>query len=152
MVEIGVLRGECLDRRIGESERLISEVAAWEKQRNAAGARINWKFTTHKAREKLARAYPCAGSFGSPAGSGVQCGLAVFGEVFESFDGLAAGASDDGEHGVAQRGQNLRRRAGAGAALVLAAGDVANVMQPILDAPVVAREGQQAGGVGLLSG
>src|SRR3954464_2889085 len=92
------------------------------------------------------------GSFGSPAGSGVQCGLAVFGEVFESFDELAAGASDDGEHGVAQGGQNLGRRAGAGAALVLAAGDVANVMQPILDAPVVAREGQQAGGVGLLSG
>ena len=26
--------------------------------RNAAGARVNWKFTTHKAREKLARAYP----------------------------------------------------------------------------------------------
>jgi hypothetical protein len=43
------------------------------------------------------------GSFGSPAGSGVQCVLSVFGEVFESFDGLAAGASDDGEHGVAQR-------------------------------------------------
>jgi transposase len=57
-IEIGVLRGQCLDRRIGERERLISEVAAWEKQRNAAGARINWKFTTHKAREKLARAYP----------------------------------------------------------------------------------------------
>src|SRR4051812_40225758 len=57
-----------------------------------------------------------AGSFGSPAGSGVQCGLAVFGEVFESFDGLAAGASDDGEHGVAQRGQNLWRRAGDGGA------------------------------------
>jgi transposase len=54
-IEIGVLRGQCLDRRIGERERLISEVAAWEKQRNAAGARINWKFTTHKAREKLAR-------------------------------------------------------------------------------------------------
>src|SRR3954464_5881791 len=93
-----------------------------------------------------------AGSFGSPAYSGVQCVLSVFGEGFEALDGLAAGASDDGEHGVAQRGQNLRRRAGAGAALVLAAGDVANVMQPILDGPVVAREGQQAGGVGLLSG
>src|SRR5947209_14745404 len=93
-----------------------------------------------------------AGSFGSPAGSGVQCVLSVFGEVFECFDGLAAGASDDGEHGVAQRGQNLRRRAGAGSALVLAAGDVADVVQPILNAPMVAREGQQAGGVGLLSG
>ena len=57
-IEIGVLRGQCLDRRIGERERLIGEIAAWEKQRNAAGARIDWKFTTQKARDKLARAYP----------------------------------------------------------------------------------------------
>src|SRR3954463_884186 len=40
-----------------------------------------------------------SGSFGSPAGRGVQCGLAVFGEVFEALDRLSAGASDDGEHG-----------------------------------------------------
>ncbi|MDP9415146.1 MAG: IS630 family transposase, partial [Pseudomonadota bacterium] len=31
---------------------------AWQKQRNAAGARVNWMFTTQKAREKLGRAYP----------------------------------------------------------------------------------------------
>ena len=58
MVEIGVLRGQCLDRRIGQRERLICEVAAWQKQRNASGARIEWMFTTQKARNKLARAYP----------------------------------------------------------------------------------------------
>jgi len=57
-IEIGVLRGQCLDRRIGERDRLIGEIAAWQKQRNASGARINWKFTTQKARDKLARAYP----------------------------------------------------------------------------------------------
>jgi transposase len=57
-IEIGVLRGQCLDRRIGERERLISEIAAWQKQRNASAARINWKFTTEKARNKLNRAYP----------------------------------------------------------------------------------------------
>ncbi len=57
-IEIGVLRGQCLDRRIGERERLIREIAAWQKQRNAAGARIDWKFNTKKARDKLARAYP----------------------------------------------------------------------------------------------
>ena len=39
-IEIGVLRGQCLDRRIGERERLVAEIAAWEQQRNAAGARI----------------------------------------------------------------------------------------------------------------
>ena len=57
-IEIGVLRGQCLDRRIGERERLVSEIEAWQHQRNTAGARVNWKFTTQKARHKLARAYP----------------------------------------------------------------------------------------------
>jgi transposase len=57
-IEIGVLRGQCLDRRIGERERLISEIAAWEKRRNSQAARIKWMFTTDRARAKLARAYP----------------------------------------------------------------------------------------------
>jgi hypothetical protein len=57
-IEIGVLRGQCLDRRIGERGRLVSEIAAWERQRNTSGARIEWKFTTQTARQKLARAYP----------------------------------------------------------------------------------------------
>jgi transposase len=57
-IEIGVLRGQCLDRRIGERQRLVAEIAAWEHQRNAAGARVNWMFTTERARTKLARAYP----------------------------------------------------------------------------------------------
>jgi len=59
-IEIGVLRGQCLDRRIGERDRLVSEIAAWQQQRNASGARIEWKFNTQKARQKLARAYPDA--------------------------------------------------------------------------------------------
>ena len=57
-IEIGVLRCQCLDRRIGEWKRLVSEIKAWENQRNAARARIKWQFTTEKARDKLARAYP----------------------------------------------------------------------------------------------
>ena len=57
-IEIGVLRGQCLDRRIGERDRLVSEIAAWERQRNAARARIKWMFTTEKARVKMGRAYP----------------------------------------------------------------------------------------------
>src|SRR6202023_482173 len=57
-IEIGVLRGQCLERRIDDPKHLISEVAAWERQRNAAGARIKWMFTTQKARAKMARAYP----------------------------------------------------------------------------------------------
>jgi len=57
-IEIGVLRGQCLDRRIGEREVLVAEIEAWQRQRNASGARITWKFTTEKARNKLASAYP----------------------------------------------------------------------------------------------
>jgi transposase len=57
-IEIGVLRGQCLDRRIDNRERLIAEIAAWERQRNQSGARINWMFSTEKARTKMARAYP----------------------------------------------------------------------------------------------
>lgn len=57
-IEIGVLQSQCLDRRIGQRRRLIEEIAAWEHQRNADGATINWMFTTERARTKLARAYP----------------------------------------------------------------------------------------------
>jgi transposase len=57
-VEIGVLRGQCLDRRIATQRRLVSEIAAWERQRNASGSRIKWMFTTEKARAKMGRAYP----------------------------------------------------------------------------------------------
>ena len=57
-IEIGVLRGQCLDRRIDDPKRLVTEIAAWERQRNAAGARIKWMFTTEKARAKMGRAYP----------------------------------------------------------------------------------------------
>ena len=57
-LEIGVLRRQCLDRRIGDRKKLISEIAAWVKQRNKAKARIKWMFNTEKARTKLARAYP----------------------------------------------------------------------------------------------
>jgi len=53
-----MLRGQCLDRRIGERDVLAAEIAAWQQQRNASGALIKWKFTTQKARTKLARAYP----------------------------------------------------------------------------------------------
>jgi transposase len=57
-IEIGVLRGQCLDRRIATRAQLVTEIAAWERQRNASGARIKWMFTTEKARAKMGRAYP----------------------------------------------------------------------------------------------
>ena len=57
-IEIGVLRSQCLDRRIQDRHTLKAEIDAWECQRNAAGARIKWMFTTQRARIKLLRAYP----------------------------------------------------------------------------------------------
>ncbi len=57
-IEIGVLVGQCLDRRIPEMKNLIKEVAAWTRARNAAGAKVRWMFGIDKAREKLRRAYP----------------------------------------------------------------------------------------------
>jgi transposase len=57
-IEIGVLRGQCLDRRIDDLKRLRREIVAWERRRNAGDARIKWMFTTDKARAKMGRAYP----------------------------------------------------------------------------------------------
>jgi len=57
-IEIGVLKSQCLDRRIDDKDKMIAEVAAWQLQRNAQQAQIKWMFTTEKAREKLHKAYP----------------------------------------------------------------------------------------------
>jgi hypothetical protein len=57
-IEIGVLRGQCLYRRIDESKGLRREIAIWEQKRNAARSRIKWMFRTEKARTKMGRAYP----------------------------------------------------------------------------------------------
>jgi transposase len=57
-IEIGVLRGQCLDRRIPTKQKLVAETTAWERQRNRSKARIKWMFTTDKARAKMGRTYP----------------------------------------------------------------------------------------------
>lgn len=57
-IEIGLLRSQCLDRRIEDKAGLIAEISAWELQRNANRDKIKWMFTTEKARERLRRAYP----------------------------------------------------------------------------------------------
>ena len=57
-IEIGVLRTQCIDRRIPDRATLEREINAWERQRNQSGAKIDWMFTTERARAKLARSYP----------------------------------------------------------------------------------------------
>jgi DDE superfamily endonuclease len=57
-IELSVLTGQCLDRRIGSKATLQREVAAWERQRNEVKAQIDWRFTTDTARIKLKKLYP----------------------------------------------------------------------------------------------
>jgi hypothetical protein len=56
--ELSVLARQCLDRRIRDRETLTREVAAWEKERNEAVVKVDWRFTTADARIKLKRLYP----------------------------------------------------------------------------------------------
>ena len=57
-IELNVLMGQCLNRRMDNIEIMISEVKAWQAHRNNATATINWQFTNQKARIKLKRLYP----------------------------------------------------------------------------------------------
>ena len=56
-VEISVLTEQCLDRRLGSEKIVKSEVGAWEAERNAARATIDWRFTIPNARDKLKKLY-----------------------------------------------------------------------------------------------
>jgi transposase len=57
-IELRVLNGQCLDRRLGSVRRVKQETLAWETERNADQATVNWRFTTADARIKLKRLYP----------------------------------------------------------------------------------------------
>ncbi len=56
--EIGIMNGQCLDRRMENQEEIATEVAAWEDKRNVLEARIHWTFTLAVARQKLRKLYP----------------------------------------------------------------------------------------------
>lgn len=57
-IELSVLQGQCLDRRIPDKKTLVNEIAAWEKKRNEQQATIDWRFSVKEAREKMKRLYP----------------------------------------------------------------------------------------------
>lgn len=57
-IELNVLMGQCLKRRIDNLKFMEKEVAAWQTHRNNKTARIKWQFTNADARIKLARLYP----------------------------------------------------------------------------------------------
>jgi hypothetical protein len=57
-IELRVLIGQCLAKRIENLEQMRSEVEAWTARRDHARASINWRFNTDDARIKLKRLYP----------------------------------------------------------------------------------------------
>jgi hypothetical protein len=57
-IELSVLKGQCLDRRIPKIDVMRKHVAAWEKSRNSSARKIVWQFKTADARIKLNHLYP----------------------------------------------------------------------------------------------
>jgi hypothetical protein len=57
-IELSVLKGQCLDRRIPDMATMQPQAAAWERNRNHRVKKIVWQFTTPDARIKLKRLYP----------------------------------------------------------------------------------------------
>ena len=57
-IELNVLIGQCFNRRIDRISLVRTEAEAWQNNRNNRNAKINWQFTTDKARIKLKRLYP----------------------------------------------------------------------------------------------
>lgn len=57
-IELNVLAGQCLKRRMDDIEFVRKEVLAWGNSRNNKNAKVKWQFTTEDARIKLSRLYP----------------------------------------------------------------------------------------------
>ena len=57
-IELNVMTGQCLSRRIADIVMLRQELAVWERERNEHTACVRWQFTTDNARTKLVSLYP----------------------------------------------------------------------------------------------
>ena len=57
-IELNVLTGQCLNRRIDDIGVVRREAHAWQENRNNRQAKVNWRFTAKDARIKLLRLYP----------------------------------------------------------------------------------------------
>lgn len=57
-IELAALSKQYLDRRVGGTEELARDLAAWEQERNERQVEVHWQFTTSKARVKLRELYP----------------------------------------------------------------------------------------------
>ena len=57
-IELNVLTGQCLNRRIDNIEEVGREATAWQEYRNNINSTVNWQFSAEDARMKLSRLYP----------------------------------------------------------------------------------------------
>ncbi|MGI0489371.1 IS630 family transposase [Pantanalinema rosaneae CENA516] len=57
-IEFSVLARQCLNRRIPTPAKLAEEVKAWQDERNAQKATVNWRFSSADARIRLEHLYP----------------------------------------------------------------------------------------------
>ena len=57
-IELRVLSGQCLNRRIPDQQILQNEMTAWQNQRNFQKTKVDWQFSSDDARIKLKRLYP----------------------------------------------------------------------------------------------
>jgi len=57
-IELNVLTGQCLNRRIDNIVEVREETMAWQEYRNNKNSTVKWQFTADDARVKLSRLYP----------------------------------------------------------------------------------------------
>ncbi len=57
-IEFSALSRQCLDQRTPDIDTLKKQVEAWITVRNHNHVRIQWQFTTHRARQTMAHCYP----------------------------------------------------------------------------------------------
>ena len=57
-IELSVLSRQCLGGRIPTTDQLKGQIAAWQADRNAQQATIQWQFTANDARDKMGSLYP----------------------------------------------------------------------------------------------
>jgi hypothetical protein len=57
-IELRILSGQCLNRRIPDISTLEQEILHWQNQRNNLESKVDWQFSNEDARIKLKRLYP----------------------------------------------------------------------------------------------
>ena len=57
-IELNVLMGQCLNKRIDNIEDVSLDSRAWQEHRNNKNATVDWQFSIDQARIKLKRIYP----------------------------------------------------------------------------------------------